>query len=84
MPGKRHTTEQIARKLRQAEVLLGRGQTQGISADRAILATRLLSLADGIRWAADRSGTSAEGIGMTERPAEEAGSAPFAGQHHPA
>ena len=54
MPGKRHSPEQILRKLREVEVALARGETvsqtdSGYRADLLLLATR-------VRWSFDRPG----------------------------
>ena len=54
MPGKRHSPEQILRKLREVEVALARGETvsQTDSGNRA----GLLPLAKRVRWSFDRPG----------------------------
>jgi hypothetical protein len=65
MSKKRHTSEQIIGKLREAEVLLAQGQTvPAVSRSLGIdHGTDLLSLAQGVWRLAGGPGETSEGVG---------------------
>ena len=69
-----HKPEEIVAKLRQVDVLSTQGQSV-LEAIRTISVTavHLLSLAQGIRRAEERSGEAAEGSGERERAASQGG-----------
>ena len=67
MPRKGYTIEQIISKLREAEVLLGQGQTVGdICRSFNISEQTYYLLAERIRWDPNGSGAPVEGTGERE------------------
>ena len=72
MPTKRHSAEQIVRKLREAEVELARGATVKDACPQASNhRAHLLPVATRVRGAEGRPGQAAEATRERERPAQE-------------
>ena len=83
MGRKRHTAEQIIRKLREAEVELGKGQTTGdVVRKLGITEQTYYKMAQGVRRPSARSGQAPEGAREGELSAEAGGGGPGAGQRH--
>ena len=84
MARRKHTPEQVIKKLREAEVAMAEGGTvaEGQSEDRGDRAD-LLSLAGGVRRSEDRPGATAQATGDGERALAASGSRSDAGQAGP-
>ena len=71
MPAKRHSAEQIVRKLREAEVELARRDGQGCLPQASNHRAHLLPVATRVWGAEGRPGQAAEATREGERPAQE-------------
>ena len=74
MARKRYNAEEIIHRLREADVLLGQGETVGqVCKQLGVVEHNLLSMAQGLWWHEDRSGEATEGARNRECSAEAGG-----------